>query len=100
MRNWQEFSKEELHSLSEREDYAINVVKKSSLKIRIFRALIIVCLGSISPSILVLCVWLATFGQMFNLIAGVTDPICQVFSLFTTCATLFTVIVAVSTEDL
>ena len=70
------------------------------MKTRIARALVIVCLGSISPSILVLCVWLATFGQMFNLIAGVTDPICQVFSILTTCATLFTVIVAVSTEDL
>lgn len=67
---------------------------------RLGKALIIVCLGSISPSILVFCVWLATFGQMFNLIAGVTDPICQVFTTLTTCATLLMIIVAISMDDL
>lgn len=70
------------------------------MKRRIARALVIVCLGSISPSILVLCIWLATFGQMFNLIAGITDPICQVFSILTTCASILTVAVAVTTDDL
>lgn len=55
-------------------------------------SLILLCLGCISPSILVSTVWIATFGQMFTLAEGVFNPITQVFTVITTIAGLFTYI--------
>ena len=64
------------------------------------KALVILCLGSTSPSIIVFLCWLFTFGQMFNLAEGIFNPVTQVFSVLTTCATLLTVIVALFADDL
>jgi hypothetical protein len=35
------------------------------------RVLIMLCLGAMFPSIVVLVCWMATFGQMFNLLEGI-----------------------------
>ena len=67
---------------------------------RLGRALVILCLGSTSPSIVVFLCWLFTFGQMFNLADGICNPVTQVFSVLTTCTTILMIGVALSTEDL
>jgi len=67
---------------------------------RLGRALVILCLGSTSPSIVVFLCWLFTFGQMFNLADGVFNEITQVFTVLTTCATLLVVLVALGTGEL
>jgi hypothetical protein len=67
---------------------------------RIVRTLVILCLGSTSPSIVVFLCWLFTFGQMFNLVDGICDPVTQVFSVLTTCTTLLMIGVALGTDDL
>jgi hypothetical protein len=67
---------------------------------RFFRALVILCLGSLSPSIVVFLCWLFTFGQMFNLADGICDPVTQVFTIFMTCTTMFMLGVALCTDDL
>ena len=51
--------------------------------------LILLCVGCVSPSILVSTVWIATFGQMFTLAEGVFNPITQVFTVITTITGLF-----------
>jgi hypothetical protein len=67
---------------------------------RIVRALVILCLGSTSPSIVVFLCWLFTFGQMFNLADGIFNPVTQVFSVLTTVATIVMVGVALDADDL
>lgn len=67
---------------------------------RIVKALVILCLGSTSPSIVVFVCWLFTFGQMFNLADGIFNPVTQVFTVLTTCTTLIMVLVALGTGEL
>ncbi len=67
---------------------------------RLGRALVILCLGSTSPSIVVFLCWLFTFGQVFNLADGVFFPVTQVFTVLTTCATLIIVFVALGNGEL
>ena len=67
---------------------------------RIVKALVILCLGSTSPSIVVFLFWLFTFGQMFNLADGLFNPMTQVFTILTTCTTLLMLGVALGTGEL
>ena len=67
---------------------------------RFFRALVILCLGSTSPSIVVFLCWLFTFGQMFNLADGLFNEMTQVFTIFTTCTTIIIVTAAIGAGEL
>lgn len=67
---------------------------------RLGRALVILCLGSTSPSIVVFICWLFTFGQMFNLADGLFNELTQVFTIFTTCTTIMMVLVALGVGEL
>ena len=67
---------------------------------RFFRALVILCLGSTSPSIVVFLCWLFTFGQMFNLADGLFNELTQAITIFATCTTLMMVLVAIGVGEL
>ncbi len=67
---------------------------------RLGRALVILCLGSTSPSIVVFLCWLFTFGQMFNLADGLFNEITQAVTIFTTCSTLLLVGIALGVGEL
>lgn len=62
------------------------------------RVLIMLCLGAMFPSIVVLVCWMATFGQMFNLLEGIVHPITQVMSVLFTCASLICLCVLLHDE--
>jgi len=62
------------------------------------RVLIMLCLGAMFPSIVVLVCWMVTFGQMFNLLEGITHPITQFMSTLTACASLIGLCVLVNEE--
>jgi len=62
------------------------------------RVLIMLCLGAMSPSIVVVVCWLATFGQLFNLLEGIVHPMTQVFSVLTACASLVCICVLIHDE--
>jgi hypothetical protein len=67
---------------------------------RLGRALVILCLGSTSPSIVVFLCWLFTFGQMFSLADGLFNELTQAVTIFTTCATIMLVLVALGVGEL
>jgi hypothetical protein len=62
------------------------------------RVLIILCLGAIFPSIVVIVCWMATFGQMFNLLEGIVHPITQVMSVLFACTSLVGLCVVIHDE--
>jgi hypothetical protein len=67
---------------------------------RFYRALVLLCLGSTSPSIVVFLCWLFTFGQMFNLADGLFNELTQAITVFTTCSTIMMILVAVGVGEL
>jgi hypothetical protein len=67
---------------------------------RLGRALVILCLGSTSPSIVVFLCWFFTFGQMFSLADGLFNELTQAITIFTTCTTLLMVLVAIGVGEL
>jgi hypothetical protein len=50
----------------------------------IWRRALVAVLGAFAPSIVVFCVWVTTFGQMFTLAEALFSPAVQVFSALCT----------------